>query len=67
VRALNLLLRFYILDQQASFQDVIVRIDDVLVINIFEPMNQKAQIRQGFPVICIARFTKYNQSRFQVR
>jgi hypothetical protein len=53
-----LLLRFYILDQQASFQNVIVRIADVLVINIFEPMNQKAQIRQNLAVICLARFTK---------
>jgi len=34
-----LMLRFYILDQQASFQNVIVRLNDVLLINIFEPMN----------------------------
>lgn len=57
----------YVLDQQASFQNVIVRIDDVLLINIFEPMNQKAQIRQDFPVICTARFSEYIQGRFQVR
>ncbi len=61
------MLRLYILDQQASFQNVIVRIDDVLLINIFEPMNQRAQIRQDFPVICTARFGENIQSYFQVR
>jgi hypothetical protein len=49
----------YILDKQARLQNVIVRLADVRLINIFEPMNQQAQIRQNLPVIRLVHFSKY--------
>jgi hypothetical protein len=61
-----LLLRLNVFDKQARLQNVIVRLADVWLINFFEPMNQRAQIRQNLPVICIARFRKYIQSHLEV-
>ena len=53
------ILRLYILDKQARLQNVIVRLADVRLINIFEPVNQQAQIRQNLPVIRMGHFSKY--------
>ena len=52
-------IRLYILDKQARLQNVIVRLADVRLINIFEAMNQQAQIRQNLPVIRMGHFSKY--------